>query len=91
MFNNNEQFERFNQLFSPIQLKTRVEDVINEAWDLFSEHIGENKLETPLELYQFDEIFDLINKSNKFTHARDEILRSFRYDSYLWPLVKKSK
>lgn len=63
--------------------------LIDEAWDLFSEYIGNHKLETPLDVDQFEIIFNLIDRDGKFESRKVDILKSFRYDSYLWPLVKR--
>lgn len=67
----------------------RNKELIDEAWDLFSERIGELKLNTPISVEQFDNLFVYINKSGRFNTLKSEILKSFMYDSYLWPLVKK--
>lgn len=63
--------------------------LVNEAWDVFSEYIGENKLQTPLDLDEFEGIFSIVNINGKFDSVKVDILRSFRYDSYAWPMVKR--
>lgn len=65
-------------------------DIIDDAWDEFSEHIGENKIKTPITLEQFEQIFAKLNQNNKYNNLKDSILKSFRYDSYSWPLVEKN-
>lgn len=63
--------------------------IIDTAWDDFSDYIGENKIETPLTLEEFEQIFLKLNKNGKYTSSKEMILHSFRYDSYAWPLVKR--
>lgn len=63
--------------------------VIDEAWDLFSEYIGEQRLKTPLSILQFEMIFDKVAKDEKFRELKSDVLESFRYDSYSWPLVER--
>lgn len=65
--------------------------VIDTAWDEFSDYIGENKLNTPLNLKQFEDLFHKLNKEGKYSGMKYFILESFRYDSYLWPLVEREK
>lgn len=70
-------------------LKMEEIELLDEAWDLLSEYIGVNKLKTPLTIEQFEKFFKEINKDKKFDNMKEEILYSFRYDSYKWPLVER--
>ena len=65
--------------------------VIDDAWDKFSEYIGEYNLQTPLSYQQFEEIFEKLNKDGIYTNYKKQILKSFRYDSYSWPLVEREE
>lgn len=65
--------------------------IIDAAWDEFSDYIGEHNLQTPLSQEQFEEIFLILNKNDKFSKLKNQILKSFRYDSYAWPLVKREE
>lgn len=64
-------------------------EVIDSAWDHFSEYIGQNNINTPLNLEQFEEIFQKLNQNGKYGNKKEQILESFRYDSYSWPLVER--
>jgi hypothetical protein len=66
-------------------------DVLDEAWDAFIDYVGERKLRTPLTKDQFEEILIVIDKNNRFMQSKKEILYSFQYDSYAWPLVEKER
>jgi hypothetical protein len=63
--------------------------LIDKAWDLFSDYIGENNIQTPISYDEFERIFNILNKDNVFTEHKEDILYSFRYDSYSWPLVER--
>lgn len=74
---------------SSMVVKNRVNNIIDSAWDDFSDYIGEYDLTTPLKMNQFEEAFSKLNKDGKYTEIKDVILKSFQYDSYLWPLVER--
>jgi hypothetical protein len=63
--------------------------VIDIAWDTFSDIIGERNLKTPLTLEQFEQIFSEISTDEKIKCMKQEILHSFQYDTYAWPLVER--
>lgn len=69
----------------------QIQRIIDDAWDKFSDYIGEYNLQTPLSYQQFEEIFEILNKDSKYTEYKSQILKSFRYDSYSWPLVEREK
>ncbi len=65
--------------------------VLDEAWDVFVDYMGRNGIINPLTQNQFEEILLIVDQDSKFIKFKDEILYSFQYDSYAWPLVEKRK
>ena len=65
------------------------EKLLDEAWDFFIEYVVDKNISTPLNFDQFEDVFIVLNKDNKFSLIKNDILYSFQNDSYYWPLVKK--
>ncbi len=63
--------------------------VLDEAWDVFLDYLGEHKITTPLTHRQFEEILLVVDKNNRFVNFKQEILHSFQHDSYAWSIVER--
>ena len=74
-----------------LSFKGKNVSVLDEAWDVFIDYVGEKNIKTPLTHQQFEEILLIVDRDSRFVRIKDKILHSFQYDSYAWPIVEKRK
>ena len=65
--------------------------VLDEAWDVFMDYMGENGISNPLTTKQFEEILSIVDRDKRFVKFKEQILHSFQYDTGAWPLVKRER